>query len=44
MIAVVVVVSSVGLEQFSSCGSGFQLSFTVHVAIIASAVLKPDRH
>ena len=44
MIAVAVVVSSVRLEQLSSCGSGLQLPSIEHVASIKSAGLKPERH
>ena len=44
MIAVVVVVTSVRLEQFSSCGSGLQLPSIEHVASITSAGLNPERH
>ena len=44
MNAVGVAVSSVALEQVSNCGSGLQLPSIVHVAIVISAGLKPDRH
>ena len=44
MLAIQVVESSVAPEQVSSCGSGLQLPSIVHVAIVTSAGLKPDRH